>query len=229
MVGEEEGNRSARSVLFDSTDPVVLRALRRVADSAGLRVLDGASIEAPDVVVVDLDLPDAIAVVEQSRRQFPLAFIAGHLGVPQRERWIAAERAGCDLIASRGAFAAQLVRRLPAPGEARRRRVRLAESADLPGRIGLVAGDVATPCGPVALYQLRGILLAVEDVCPHAGATLSRGELTGSVLTCPAHGSQFDVSSGERLRGPADCAIRVFDLVEEEGSVYLILGPDLRN
>lgn len=205
----------------------MLRAVSRLAGSAQLLVSEDSSAEAPDVVVVDLGAADAIAEVEQARQRFPAAFIAGHIGVPEAARWMEAERAGCDLVASRGAFAAQLVRRLPPPGSARRRRVLLAESADLPGRIGLVAGEVATPYGPVALYQLRGRLCSVEDLCPHAGATLSRGELTGSALTCPAHGSQFDVLTGERLRGPADCGVRVFDVVDEEGFVYLLLGPEV--
>jgi nitrite reductase/ring-hydroxylating ferredoxin subunit len=72
------------------------------------------------------------------------------------------------------------------------------------------------------VYHVSGALFAVEDRCPHAGATLSEGELAGSVLTCPRHGSQFDVRDGDRLRGPADVPLRTFDLVEEAGFVYLL-------
>ncbi len=36
--------------------------------------------------------------------------------------------------------------------------------------------------------------------CPHMGASLSRGELAGTVLTCPLHHSQFDLRDGRCLR-----------------------------
>jgi nitrite reductase/ring-hydroxylating ferredoxin subunit len=74
----------------------------------------------------------------------------------------------------------------------------------------------------VALFHFSGDLFAVEDVCPHAGSELSTGELDGTVLTCPRHGSQFDVCSGRRVRGPADADIRTFTAVEEDGFVCLV-------
>lgn len=41
---------------------------------------------------------------------------------------------------------------------------------------------------------------AVQLRCPHLAADLSRGTLEGSVVTCPLHGSQFDVTDGTALR-----------------------------
>ena len=41
---------------------------------------------------------------------------------------------------------------------------------------------------------------AVDDVCPHMGARLSGGKLEGTVITCPRHGSQFDVTDGHVVR-----------------------------
>jgi nitrite reductase/ring-hydroxylating ferredoxin subunit len=43
------------------------------------------------------------------------------------------------------------------------------------------------------------------------------------VISCPLHGSRFDVRTGERVRGPADDALRVFPILEEGGYVYLLL------
>jgi nitrite reductase/ring-hydroxylating ferredoxin subunit len=59
-------------------------------------------------------------------------------------------------------------------------------------------------------------------MCPHAGATLSEGEVEGSIVTCPRHGSQFDVCTGERVRGPADEGLRTMRVVEEDGFVHLL-------
>jgi 3-phenylpropionate/trans-cinnamate dioxygenase ferredoxin subunit len=54
----------------------------------------------------------------------------------------------------------------------------------------------------------RGILLArtgdtyyATDVrCPHMGGNLAKGKLEGTIVTCPLHGSQFDLSTGQVVR-----------------------------
>jgi 3-phenylpropionate/trans-cinnamate dioxygenase ferredoxin subunit len=43
---------------------------------------------------------------------------------------------------------------------------------------------------------------AMDRYCPHAAGDLSTGTLEGSVLTCPRHGSKFDLASGKTLNGP---------------------------
>jgi nitrite reductase (NADH) small subunit len=48
----------------------------------------------------------------------------------------------------------------------------------------------------VALFNVDGTLYALDGVCPHAGGPLGEGVLKGSVVTCPWHGWQFDVSTG---------------------------------
>jgi nitrite reductase/ring-hydroxylating ferredoxin subunit len=51
---------------------------------------------------------------------------------------------------------------------------------------------------------------------------LSDGELEGTVLTCPVHGSQFDVLTGARARGPADVDVATFRVVEDGGQIALV-------
>ena len=41
---------------------------------------------------------------------------------------------------------------------------------------------------------------AVDNLCPHLKGDLSQGELRGTVVTCPMHGSQFDISDGQVVR-----------------------------
>ena len=60
----------------------------------------------------------------------------------------------------------------------------------------------------VVLAQEREIILvrsgnkyyAADNNCPHMGAKLSQGKLEGTVVTCPKHGSQFDLSDGHVVR-----------------------------
>ncbi|SHL09975.1 Ferredoxin subunit of nitrite reductase or a ring-hydroxylating dioxygenase [Pseudonocardia thermophila] len=55
----------------------------------------------------------------------------------------------------------------------------------------------------VLLHRAGEEVHAIDDVCSHAGALLSRGEVTGCVVTCPLHETRFDVRDGSILRGPA--------------------------
>ncbi|MGH3629335.1 MAG: Rieske 2Fe-2S domain-containing protein [Sciscionella sp.] len=61
----------------------------------------------------------------------------------------------------------------------------------------------------VLLYRSDGDLRAVDDVCSHAGGVLSRGEVSGSTVTCPLHGARFDLRDGQIVRGPAHHPVTV--------------------
>lgn len=54
----------------------------------------------------------------------------------------------------------------------------------------------------VALFNVGGTWHALDGVCPHQGGPLGRGTLAGSIVTCPWHGWQFDVRSGQHLASP---------------------------
>ena len=49
---------------------------------------------------------------------------------------------------------------------------------------------------PVGLWRVEGEIYAMEDTCPHAGLPLTDGSLSGCVVTCEAHGWQFDLRTG---------------------------------
>jgi 3-phenylpropionate/trans-cinnamate dioxygenase ferredoxin subunit len=41
---------------------------------------------------------------------------------------------------------------------------------------------------------------AADSRCPHLGGDLGKGKLEGTVVTCPLHGSQFDLADGRVIR-----------------------------
>ena len=41
---------------------------------------------------------------------------------------------------------------------------------------------------------------ATQDRCQHLGGDLSQGKLEGTVVTCPRHGSQYDLADGHVIR-----------------------------
>lgn len=55
----------------------------------------------------------------------------------------------------------------------------------------------------VNVANASGTLYAIDDTCTHRGCSLAKGKLDGTTVTCPCHGSQFDVTSGAVIRGPA--------------------------
>jgi nitrite reductase (NADH) small subunit len=78
--------------------------------------------------------------------------------------------------------------------------IRAASLADCPPGSALetvAAGRI------VALYNVSGTLYALDGVCPHQGGPLGKGCLTGTIVTCPWHGWQFDVRSGCHLLRPS--------------------------
>ncbi|HUY51216.1 MAG TPA: Rieske 2Fe-2S domain-containing protein [Streptosporangiaceae bacterium] len=241
------------SVLVMLTDdPLIGRRLRQLAQENGFAVAhvtdqrpgaagpDQPELPAapedgggqPTVAVIDLHHPEALGLVRAWRARWPGALLAGFLAMPDRERWVAAQRAGCDLVVNRGALVPQLRDRLrhwPAQrAGAGRRRFPLFEAADVAGRLGLVFRTDESPAGPLAVYRVDGGLHAIPDRCPHAGAALSGGDIESTVVTCPGHGSQFDVTTGDRLRGPADTGLPCYQLLEDRGQVFLVIrehGP----
>lgn len=73
---------------------------------------------------------------------------------------------------------------------------------------GMRAVQLAT--GRVTVANVDGRLLAFQDACPHRGCSLADGILVGRVVTCGCHGSQFDVTTGAVLKGPATAPIQTF-------------------
>jgi nitrite reductase/ring-hydroxylating ferredoxin subunit len=76
---------------------------------------------------------------------------------------------------------------------------RIATTADCPpgtSRELVVAGRI------VAIFNVDGQFYALDGVCPHQGGPLGKGCLTGHVVTCPWHGWQFDVRSGQHQFSP---------------------------
>jgi len=52
----------------------------------------------------------------------------------------------------------------------------------------------------VLLARLGDKYYAADNHCPHMGGKLSKGKLEGTVVTCPLHGSQFDLTDGHVVR-----------------------------
>ena len=52
----------------------------------------------------------------------------------------------------------------------------------------------------ILLVRFGETYYATDNRCSHMGGKLSEGDLNGTVVTCPRHGSQFDVTDGTVVR-----------------------------
>ena len=73
---------------------------------------------------------------------------------------------------------------------------------------------------PVLLIKKDGEIRAYEDRCCHLGVKLSEGKVTESVLTCGAHGWQFDLKSGSGVNPPG-VRLKNFPVRVESGKVMV--------
>jgi nitrite reductase/ring-hydroxylating ferredoxin subunit len=80
-----------------------------------------------------------------------------------------------------------------------------------------VAGDRM-----VALFNVEGTFHALDGVCPHQGGPLGKGRLSGCLVTCPWHGWQFDVTTGQHQTSKSLVHPR-FETKVEAGQVFIRL------
>jgi len=98
--------------------------------------------------------------------------------------------------------------------------------------------DVETGEETLLLARVGDAFYASQGRCPHLHGHLAKGTLDGTVVTCPRHGSQFDLtdghvvrwtdwtgvveSVGEALRHPRP--LRMYEVRVEGGRV--LVGPE---
>ena len=67
--------------------------------------------------------------------------------------------------------------------------------------------------GEVAVFNVDGTFCATQAKCTHRQGPLNKGKFDGSTVTCPLHGSQFNVCTGEVLRGPATDPLETYRVI----------------
>ena len=77
---------------------------------------------------------------------------------------------------------------------------------------------------PVCLARLlSGEVHAISDICSHEEIELSDGDLDGCDVECPAHGSRFDVRTGDVSGVPARDPVAVYPVRVEGDQVFVSL------
>ena len=97
--------------------------------------------------------------------------------------------------------------------------VRIAGTDDVKPGHGMVAEVQGKT---LALFNVEGSFYVIDNTCLHRGGPLGEGELEGSVVTCPWHGWQFNVTTGECTKNPA-AKVEVYQVKVEGNDVKVLL------
>ena len=73
------------------------------------------------------------------------------------------------------------------------------------------------------ISRVEGQYFVTSNLCSHARVLLSKGKLRGKYITCPLHGAQFDVTTGQCLSGPTQQAIKTYATETVDGQLTILL------
>ena len=73
----------------------------------------------------------------------------------------------------------------------------------------------------VAVFNVDGTFYAIGGTCTHRGGPLSEGDVSGTTVTCPWHGAQFDLKTGGVLNPPAPQGVAGYKVVVEGDDVSI--------
>ncbi|GMR01486.1 MAG: hypothetical protein BMS9Abin19_0876 [Gammaproteobacteria bacterium] len=84
---------------------------------------------------------------------------------------------------------------------------------------------VKTGAYRILIALAEGEIYAVDDMCTHEDASLSKGSLHADCVKCPLHGSRFRLTTGEALDDPAEEALNTY-AVKIDGDKILVGLPE---
>ena len=73
----------------------------------------------------------------------------------------------------------------------------------------------------IALFNCEGNFFAIDDICSHAEASLSEGEVYDCKVECPLHGAEFDLKTGEAVTLPATKSVNTYKTEIIDGYIYV--------
>ena len=221
------------ALVLKAQNVLLKKHLQRQASRLGLRFdefMDSVQT-APMMLVAELEQPGVLEEITAWKEKWPECFVALSVSVPDKELWIAAETAGADLVANRGALPRLVHDRLKLLQQGRmlvKKKVLEKAKPVMNQGDGLIGRLPDSTEDPIAVFKWKDKVCAVRDICPHAGFSLADGDFDpeNGTITCPEHGSRFQVCSGERLRGPADYPLKKYRAFENGGEITVEIEQD---
>ncbi len=83
--------------------------------------------------------------------------------------------------------------------------------------------DLIVDDRPIVIFRRGDEVYALDDNCDHMDSPLAGGEVDEYVVTCPWHGAEFDIRTGENLCPPASGPTPAHGAFVEDGYVYVVI------
>ena len=74
----------------------------------------------------------------------------------------------------------------------------------------------------IAVFNCDGQFFAMENTCRHRGGPLAEGTLSGTSVSCPWHGWEYDVTSGACAMDPS-IKMQRFDVKVEGEDLFIAI------
>lgn len=97
--------------------------------------------------------------------------------------------------------------------------VRVAGTGDVKPGHGIVAEVNGKT---LAVFNIDGTFHVIDNTCVHRGGPLGEGEVEGQIVSCPWHGWQFNLSTGECVKNPL-AKVTVYSVKVEGADVTALL------
>ena len=86
------------------------------------------------------------------------------------------------------------------------------------------AVEIALGARRIAVYHVEGQLYALKNICPHEAVRLHKAPPRDCVAVCRGHGWEFDLKTGQCLRGEKDKRVATYPVKVKDGEVFIDVG-----
>ncbi|MGY3945316.1 DsbA family protein [Aeromonas tecta] len=93
-----------------------------------------------------------------------------------------------------------------------------ASRVPVPGQRALIEAEGKS----LVLFNIDGQFHAIDDSCPHQGASLCGGKLEGETIQCRAHGLRFNLRTGY-LQGSTELKVGRYPVEQEGDRLYIVI------
>ena len=76
----------------------------------------------------------------------------------------------------------------------------------------------------IAIFNVDGRFLTIDNRCPHKGGPLCDGIISGTTVVCPLHGRRFDLESGLAVRASEPVSVTTYPTRVENGIILVALN-----
>jgi nitrite reductase (NADH) small subunit len=103
--------------------------------------------------------------------------------------------------------------------------IRITQTENIPPRQGR---SVTLGGAELAIFNIDGRFLTIDNQCPHKGGPLCDGIISGTTVVCPLHGWRFDLESGVAARASLPTCVATYPTRVEDGIILVNVGAGNR-